>query len=59
MQRIESDSAIRSQKRRCKLFVERFLLSYHSSDYWDPERYAKLAGHGCSEYDPYELDGLF
>jgi len=59
MQRIESDSAIRSQKRRCKLFVESFLLSYHSSDYWDPERYANLAGHGCSEYDPYEFDGLF
>jgi hypothetical protein len=33
MQRIETDSKITSQKERCKLFVQSFLISYHSSDY--------------------------
>lgn len=59
MQRIESDTAISSQQERCKLFVESFLLSYHSSDYWDPERYLSLSGGGCAEYDPYKFEGIF
>lgn len=59
MQRIESDAAISSQKERCKLFVESFLLSYHSSDFWDPQRYLSLNGGGCAEYDPYQFEGLF
>ena len=59
MQRIESDTAISSQQERCKLFVESFLLSYHSSDYWDSERYLSLSGGGCAEYDPYKFEGIF
>ena len=59
MQRIESDTAISSQQERCKLFVESFLLSYHSSDYWDSERYLSLSGGGCAEYGPYKFEGIF
>ncbi|MDG1164324.1 MAG: carboxylesterase family protein, partial [Porticoccaceae bacterium] len=59
MQRIETDSKITSQKERCKLFVQSFLISYHSSDYWDPARYAKLAGGGCSNYHPSQFIDAF
>ncbi len=55
IKRIESDTEISDQKQRCKLFVESFLISQHSADFWDPERYATLAGGGCTDYDPYKL----
>lgn len=58
MQRIEADSKIDSQEQRCRLFVESFLISQHSSDFWDAERYNALAGGGCSDYDPYQFGDL-
>lgn len=58
MGRIETDSKITSQEQRCRLFVESFLVSQHSSDFWDAERYNNLAGGGCSDYDPYQFVDL-
>tara|TARA_B110000046_G_C13008678_1_gene405635 strand:+ start:44 stop:1951 length:1908 start_codon:yes stop_codon:yes gene_type:complete len=58
VQRIEADSTITSQKERCRLFVESFLVSQHSSDFWDRERYNNLAGGGCSDHDPYQFVDL-
>jgi hypothetical protein len=55
---IEDDSRIGNQKERCRLFVESFLISQHSSDFWDAERYKNLAGGGCADYDPYQFVGL-
>ena len=55
MERIAADTKIPKQKDRCKLFVKSFLISYHSSDYWDPERYANLTGGGCAEHDPLQF----
>jgi hypothetical protein len=48
-----------NQEERCRLFVESFLMSYHSSDYWDFERYINLAGGGCADHDPYKFVDAF
>ena len=59
MARIESDTMMANQEERCRLFVESFLMSYHSSDYWDFERYINLAGGGCADHDPYKFVDAF
>ena len=59
MARIESDTMMVNQEERCRLFVESFLMSYHSSDYWDFERYINLAGGGCADHDPYKFVDAF
>jgi hypothetical protein len=35
------------------------LMSYHSADFWDPERYKNLGGGGCANQNPYQLMEAF
>ena len=58
-QQIEADKKITDQLVRCQLYVETFLMSYHSADFWDPERYKNLGGGGCANQNPYQLMEAF
>jgi len=58
-QQIEADKTITDQLVRCQLYVETFLISYHSADFWDPERYENLGGGGCDNQNPYQLMEAF
>ena len=58
-QQIEGDKKITDQLVRCKLYIETFLISYHSADFWDPERYANLGGGGCDNQNPNQLMEAF
>ena len=52
--RLREDTAIESDRERCKLWAQLFLLSV-SSGFWDAEEYARL---GCAAYPPEAFDPL-
>ena len=49
-QQMLDESTFTDQKTRCKLYLELFLNSEQSSDYWHPESYRNLPGGGCKKH---------
>jgi para-nitrobenzyl esterase len=53
--RLRQDTAIESDRERCKLYAQLFLLSVNS-DFWDEGEYLRL---GCAAYPPEAFDAMF
>ncbi|MGH1373545.1 MAG: carboxylesterase/lipase family protein [Cellvibrionaceae bacterium] len=49
-QRFLDDPTISSQKERCLLYAQSFLLSFQSRDFWNNDEYLTFGSEGCSDY---------
>ncbi|MAZ89810.1 MAG: carboxylesterase [Cellvibrionaceae bacterium] len=54
-QRFLDDPEISSQKERCRLYAQSFLVSFQSRDFWNNDEYLSFGSEGCSDYPPYKL----
>ena len=49
-QQLLDEPSLTDQPTRCKIYLELFLNSDQSSDYWHPVNYQNLPGGGCEKY---------
>lgn len=54
--RLAEDSLFDNAEQRCRLYVELFLLSYQSTDFWSQDEYHSLDDGACRQFSPYDFD---